>query len=366
MHAGFFLLLAASAARLVTRHGVHAETGLRLALCVALAVVYAAGVIAWPGLRGPGPRVWLGVVIALWATLVIVAPSFAWCAVPLQFTALRLLPPRAVVALAAVLTALVAFAQARLSRQLDPSMILAPVAVAMMITVIFMTLQRLVDDLVQTRGELAAAQRAAGVMEERARLSREIHDTLAQGLTSTRLLLQAADRAWTADPASARGYVRRAERAVGANLAEARRFVRDLAPPDLDAGSLPAALRALAGRAAAEGGFAVEFRAEGGEYALDGDTQAALLRIAQAALANVREHAGAGRAVLTLTYLDDEVTLDVRDDGAGWDGEAPPPGRGHGLPAMRHRAEALGGRLVVESAPGEGTAVAAAIPRRRP
>ncbi|MYV67943.1 sensor histidine kinase, partial [Streptomyces sp. SID2131] len=91
--------------------------------------------------------------------------------------------------------------------------------------------------------------------------------------------------------------------------------------------------------------------------------QSALLRIAQGALANIREHAGATSAAVTLTYLDDQVVLDVADDGRGFDPADRPGGvRGHGLPAMRVRAEQLGGTLTVESVPGEGTVLSAAIP----
>ncbi len=94
----------------------------------------------------------------------------------------------------------------------------------------------------------------------------------------------------------------------------------------------------------------------------------ALLRIAQGALANVREHAGATTAALTLTYLGDQVVLDIADDGRGFTPgplgvRAPSPGvRGHGLPAMHARVRQLGGTLTVESSPGEGTVLSAAIP----
>ncbi len=95
--------------------------------------------------------------------------------------------------------------------------------------------------------------------------------------------------------------------------------------------------------------------------------EAALLRIAQGALANVREHAAATRAALTLTYLDGQVSLDIADDGRGFDPDAMPAPeagrvRGHGLPAMRIRARQSGGTLTVESTPGEGTVVSVAVP----
>ncbi|MFJ2840724.1 sensor histidine kinase [Streptomyces griseofuscus] len=104
---------------------------------------------------------------------------------------------------------------------------------------------------------------------------------------------------------------------------------------------------------------------------LPAPVESALLRIAQGALANVREHAGATTATLTLTCLDDQIVLDVMDDGRGFkpaedrrDGTGG-EGRGHGLPAIRARLRQLGGTLTVESAPGEGTALSAAIPLER-
>ncbi|NEA29548.1 sensor histidine kinase [Actinomadura bangladeshensis] len=365
MHAGFFLLLAASASRLVVRHGLGGTTPALLALSGVLAVGYAAGVVGWDALGRRGRLGWLLAVVACWLVLVAMAPSFAWCAVPLFFAALRLLSPRAAVIAVVVLTGAVVFAGVYLADRVDPSLVLAPLAVAAMAAVIFLELQRLIDELVRTRGELAASQRAAGVLEERERLSREIHDTLAQGLTSMGILLQAADRQWDTAPDAARRHLRRATEAAAANLEEARHFVRALAPPALASGSLAAALGELAGPADAEP--RVRFRVEGEEYPVDVEVQAALLRVAQGAVANAREHAAADTVVITLTYLGEAVSLDVADDGSGFDPEdaAPAPGRGYGIRAMRDRLAEVGGVLTVESAPGAGTVVAATVPRER-
>lgn len=365
MHAGFFLLLAASASRLVVRHGLGGTTPALLALSGVLAVGYAGGVVGWDALGRRGRLGWLLAVVACWLVLVAMAPSFAWCAVPLFFAALRLLSPRAAVIAVVVLTGAVVFAGVYLADRVDPSLVLAPLAVAAMAAVIFLELQRLIDELVRTRGELAASQRAAGVLEERERLSREIHDTLAQGLTSMGILLQAADRQWDTAPDAARRHLRRATEAAAANLEEARHFVRALAPPALASGSLAAALAELAGPADAEP--RVRFRVEGEEYPVDVEVQAALLRVAQGAVANAREHAAADTVVITLTYLGEAVSLDVADDGSGFDPEdaAPAPGRGYGIRAMRDRLAEVGGVLTVESAPGAGTVVAATVPRER-
>ncbi|MGW1224198.1 sensor histidine kinase [Streptomyces sp. NPDC001515] len=376
MHAAFFLLLGASLTRFLLRHPGETRTPWIIGLSVALAALYVLGPVL--GSR-PTPRrlVWLGALVAVWMVLVVLAPSFAWCAVPLFYTGLRILPPRAALVLVTVLTLFVVAAQLRLASGFDPNLILAPPAVAAVATAVFVHMQRqaatqadLIDDLLRTRRELAATERREGTLAERQRLSMEIHDTLAQGLSSQQMLLQAADRTWDADPATARRHVRTATGIAERNLAEARRFVHDLAPADLaEGGGLEQALHALASRetAQAQGRLTVRCHVEGTAHApLPDRTQSALLRIAQGALANVREHAGATEAALTLTHLDDRTVLDIADNGHGFTPAGPagaPTGvRGHGLPAMRARLQQLGGTLAIESAPGEGTVVTAAVP----
>ncbi|SEC85180.1 Signal transduction histidine kinase [Streptomyces sp. TLI_105] len=366
MHIAFFLLLGASLARFLLRHEWEARSPWIIALTGALASLYLLGPVL--GTRTTPRRIaWLGTVVAVWVLLVVLAPSFAWCAVPLFYTGLRTLPPRAALGLVTLLTAFVVFAQVQLSHGgWDPNLIVAPPAVAALATGVFVHSDRqaarqraLIDDLIRTRRELAAIERREGTLAERQRLSMEIHDTLAQGLSSQQMLLQAADRLWDGDPAAARRHVRTAESIAERNLAEARRFVQDLAPADLaGGGGLEEALRALAARESAA------FRVDGTPVPLPDRAQSALLRIAQGALANIREHAGADSAALTLTYLDDQVVLDIADDGRGFDPALAreQAERGHGLPAMRVRAQQLGGTLTVESTPGEGTVLSAAIP----
>lgn len=376
MHAGFYLLLAASAARFVGHHGWHGATPTVVGLVAGLACAYAVGVVLPATLPRAARLGWLAVVVALWLALVVAAPSFAVCAVPLFFVALPLLSIRASVALTAVLTAAVVFAQVRLGATLDASVLLTPVAVAGITVAAYAALaaqtrrqRRLIAELVRTRDALAAAERTAGVLAERARLAREIHDSLAQGFSSTRMLLQAAQRAADSDPAAARRYLALAESATADNLAEARRVINDLAPAELDetGGSLPDALRELAGRTGAESGLAVTVRVDGTPGPVPPRVAAALLRVAQGALANVREHARARTAVLTLSYVDDGIALDVYDDGVGFDpARARPDGvRGRGLGLATDRLAEIGGTLVVESEPGRGTVVAAAVPGAR-
>lgn len=384
MRVTFFVLVGTSMVRFVQRHTQEARTPWVIALTVVLAVLYtfgpavaakgypAGGRATWP----PASRLaWLGGVVTVWAVLVVLAPSFAWVAIPLFYSALRTLPPVAAYVLVVFLTLLVIFAQLSLAPRFDLDLVIGPAAVAALATAVFLHMQQqaarqhaLIDDLVRTRRELAATERREGTLAERQRLSMEIHDTLAQGLSSQLLLLQAADRTWDADPARARGHIRTAASISEHNLAEARRFVHDLAPADLaQGGGLHAALRALAER---ESGTGLTVRVHidaGGRFApLPDRVQSALLRIAQGALANVREHSGATTAALTLTRLEDRVLLDVSDNGHGFDPaslpEAPSGLRGHGVPAMRARMRQLGGTLTIESAPGEGAVLTAAVP----
>ncbi|MFE0464194.1 sensor histidine kinase [Kitasatospora sp. NPDC058965] len=397
IHLSFFLLLGSALARFVQRHSGESQAPAVLALAAALAVLYVVGAVR--GQRGagtgpagqfaPGPGrpplpqlLWLGALVATWAVLVSLAPSFSWCAVPLFYATLRTLPPVPARLLLGLLTVLVIVAQLRLANRFDLDLVVGPPAVALLATAVFTQLDNqsarqaaLIRDLVRTRRELAATERREGTLAERQRLAMEIHDTLAQSLSSQHMLLQAADRLWTADPTRARDHVRTATAIGERSLAEARRFVHDLAPADLaDGGSLEAALRTLAARESGEQ-LAVECHVEGasGVAPLPDRVQSGLLRVAQGALANVREHAGAARAALTLTYLDDQVRLDVADDGRGFDpaaveraaGAAGTGGggvRGHGLPAIRARVRQLGGTLTIESAPGDGTVLSAAVP----
>ncbi|WSK05599.1 sensor histidine kinase [Kitasatospora sp. NBC_01300] len=394
LDSAFLLLLAASLSRYLTHHPGNPRIPWVIGLSIALALaqpagswlahrhpspspspapVPGAGAEAAPGNRVPRRRRWpLALVVALWAVLVLLAPSFAWCAVPLIYTALRTLPARAAIPLVAALTLLVVIAELRLAGGADATLVLLPFAVAALATGVFLFMDRqdarqraLIADLVRTRRELAATERREGTHAERERLAMEIHDTLAQGLSSQQMLLQAAERTWDTEPTTARTHVRTAAKVAARNLAEARRFVHDLAPAELaDGRPLDQALRALAGREAAESGLPVRFHLDGTPVPLPAAAQSALLRIAQGALANVREHAGASAAAITLSYLGDQAVLDVADDGRGFDPGAvgAAGGRGYGLPAMRARLRQFGGTLTVESTPGEGTVVSAAIP----
>jgi signal transduction histidine kinase len=219
---------------------------------------------------------------------------------------------------------------------------------------------------------LLTQAREAGVLDERRRMAREIHDTLAQGLTGIITQLQAAERAAPAAVAGATGWQHHFAAATALareSLNEARRSVHALRPQPLEVARLGEAVADVADRWSARHGVAVQVSTTGSERLLPAAAEDALLRTAQEALANVARHAAATRVGVTLSYLDRELALDVRDDGRGFDaaGDAGPgprtgSGGGFGLLAMRQRIEALSGTLQVESERGTGTAVSARVP----
>jgi signal transduction histidine kinase len=207
----------------------------------------------------------------------------------------------------------------------------------------------LVVELERTRSELAAASHDLGVLAERERMAREIHDTLAQGLTSILLLAQAMD---PADPRAGR-----IEETARENLAEARALVAALGPTQLDSATLPAALQRLVERVGGELGIAAEMRVEGAERPLPAGHDIVLMRVSQEAVANVRKHAGASRLELVLAFDPAATVVRISDDGSGFDPAAVGGRTGFGLAGMRERLREIGGALDLRTAPGGGTCV---------
>ncbi|MEV4148301.1 sensor histidine kinase [Amycolatopsis sp. NPDC049691] len=204
--------------------------------------------------------------------------------------------------------------------------------------------------------QLVARAREAGVLDERQRLAREIHDTLAQGLTGIVTQLRAADGP---DRDRRLALVRELARD---SLGEARRAVQALRPEPLDAAQLPEALSELAGRVAETSGVAVRVETTGETRPLLPELEVTLYRVAQEALANAEKHARASRIGVTLSYSDEVVLLDVVDDGVGFRPGDRGDGTGFGLEVMRRRVQRVAGTLSVESTPGEGTAVSVQVP----
>ncbi|MEU5953012.1 sensor histidine kinase [Streptomyces sp. NPDC047525] len=382
LHGLFAGLLALALVRAVADGA--AQGGAVVGVVLGMGAVYAAGTLSPAVARSQrAAAVWLAVLGVCWAALLVLSPDGLWTAFPLYFLQLHLLPLRW--ALPAVgLTAAAAIASFVLhGSPMSPGSFIGPLlgaAMAIATVLGYEALYReserrrqLIDELMATRAELAAAERTAGTLAERERLAREIHDTLAQGLSSIQLLLRAAQRALPVGSPAA-PHIEQARAAAQDNLAEARRFVRALSPPDLEHGSLAGALERLSASASAASGSPgsdvhVQFTVSGTPTELPTPYEVALLRTAQSALANTVRHAGAGRAEITLSFMDTSVSLDVVDDGRGFDPASAPRGSGaggddggFGLPAMRARARSLGGTLSVESAPGQGTAVAVTLP----
>ncbi|GLY95969.1 sensor histidine kinase [Actinoplanes sp. NBRC 103695] len=211
--------------------------------------------------------------------------------------------------------------------------------------------------------QLLAQAREAGVLDERQRLAGEIHDVLAQGLTGIVTQLEAADAA-EGRPADHRRHLDQAKRLARDGLTEARRSVQALRPQQLAAAALPDALTEVVDGWSALNAVPAELITTGTVRPLTPEVETTLLRAAQEALANVARHAEASRVALTLSYMEDVVSLDVRDDGAGFDLSAPrvaSESGGHGLAAMRERLRRIAGTLEVESEPGAGTAISACV-----
>lgn len=220
-----------------------------------------------------------------------------------------------------------------------------------------------IDELRAAQQRLAAAERDRGVHEERERLSREIHDTLAQGFTSVVALSRAADSALArGDVATVRDRLALIERTAADNLDEARLIVAELTPGHLQSRTLGEALARLGVAVSSESGLRADVRVEGEPVPLGGSAEVVILRTAQEALSNVRRHAGAGHVDLTLAYADPErVVLEVRDDGRGFDPLA--PRTGFGLDGVHARAAEVGGAVELVSAPGAGTTLRLEVPR---
>jgi signal transduction histidine kinase len=224
--------------------------------------------------------------------------------------------------------------------------------------------------------QLLSQAREAGVLEERQRMAREIHDTLAQGLIGIITQLEAVQQA--APGAARERRIDNAAQLARGSLSEARRSVQAMRPEALAVNPLlPEALAEVAGQWSAVNGVTATVTTTGDPVGLHAEIEVTLLRVAQEALANAAKHAAASRVGITLSYMADVVTLDVRDDGAGFrppdpegadrdhgDGDGGDGGRsgGFGLTAMRQRVQRVAGTLAIESEPGMGTAVSASVP----
>ncbi|MFG2379244.1 ATP-binding protein [Streptomyces sp. NPDC048504] len=224
-------------------------------------------------------------------------------------------------------------------------------------------LQQALDENAALHAQLLVQAREAGVADERRRLAAEIHDTIAQGLTGIIAQLQVVANA--PDLTTARTHLERASTLARHSLGEARRSVQNLAPIALENDGLPEALKNTVAEWGERTAVRAEFTVTGITEQLHDEISATLLRIAQEALSNAARHARATRVGVTLSFLGDEVILDIRDDGQGFDPLALPERTrtgGFGLDGMRARAERIAGSLAIESEPGHGAALSARVP----
>lgn len=402
LHVMFCALLILGAVRVwLADDAAHAQVPVVLLVAAALGLVYAGGIVVeYRARRGVGSfssptvnqqrsaRWWWAAVVVLWLSALVLANDFLWVLFPLVFVTLAVLPRPANLLAAAVLWA----AGVVVVAWLHPQHWHIAVAIGPGIGTVFavaiyvsyralhreaLTQRRIAEELAATQQELAATEHQAGRLEERERLARDIHDTLAQGLSSIVLLARAgrasASTGEAASPESknaAPDVFSTIEDTARDNLAEARRFVRDLTAPSAQA-DLPDAITEILQRMRRRGsglGESTEFRAN-----FSGDTHrrlpesvvTAVVRCVQEALNNVAKHAHADHAVVSVAVLGDELTVDIFDDGRGFDPAQAPQqesSHGYGLGGIQQRIAALSGTVNIESAPGEGTVVAARIP----
>lgn len=321
---------------------------------------------------GAGRLVWLAAVLGLWGWLAVQVSEAAYLVFPLFFLAQFLLGVGAGAAAVAVLAAMAVVALG-LHHGFTPAGAIGPTVgaiVALGVGAGVRALHResqsrreVIAELMATRSELAAREREVGREAERARLAGEIHDTVSQGLSSIGMLLHAVERADARHPAIEQ--IRLAREVAGENLTETRRLIAALRPSPLVGNSLPAALRRVAERCRAENsGLAVHVDVELSAEP-PAELSAVLIRVAQEALTNAVRHAAPERISLTLCDSPTTVTLEITDDGRGFDVSTPHPAASFGLEGMMRRVDDLGGTLEVRSEVGDGTAVRAVLPTTR-
>jgi signal transduction histidine kinase len=219
---------------------------------------------------------------------------------------------------------------------------------------------RLIKELERAQEELSEAHQRQGAADERERMARDIHDTLAQGFASIIVLAEAARAGMSDDPARSAQQLRSIESTARENLTEARELVGSATQPGpgrVAAGSVAQTLRRTLDRFAEDTGLAVD--ADLADLECDQQTRIALLRCTQESLANVRKHARASTVGVVLVRRPYGVELEITDDGTGF---VVKESTGFGLDGMRKRLAELGGRLTVTSSVGDGTRILAMIP----
>ena len=341
------------------------------ATAAGFAAVYCIGTV-WERRRETASTVrlgWLAAVLVLWAALVVQVPEAAYLVFPLFFLAQFLLGVWTGAAAVAFLAAVAVLALG-LHEGFTAAGIIGPVVGALVALGLGAGVRALhresqarravIAELMATRSELAAREREVGREAERARLAGEIHDTVAQGLSSIGMLLHAAERSDPSHPAVEQICL--AREVARENLTETRRLIAALRPAPLDGVSLAGALRRIAERVGTENPeLAVSV---GGDPTADppAELSAVLVRVTQEALTNAVKHGSPHQIRITLDHRPTSVQLEVHDDGCGFDTTALRTATSFGLDGMARRVDDLGGTLEVESEVGGGTSVRAVLP----
>ena len=357
---GFAALLVVCSVRYFSNHPFGPQGLVVLILAMGSGLAYAYTALAARIARGPAQqRAGILLAIALWLPLVVIAPSYGWCAFALFVAVYRVLQGLPALIASAVMVTAVSVGLLLMSNGQDLGLVLGPFLGGFVLSLAYRGLTQSLDDgrqlitqLVDTRAQLARSEREAGGLAERGRVASELHDTVVQRTASALLLLETAELETGTSPA-----VAQAQELLRESLAETRQLMHGLVRPGAAREPLAASMQALGSE------YDASVEVIGDERAVAESTAHALLRVAQEALINAHKHSGARARKLTLTFFDDAVGVDIADDGVGFDPDRrDPDSAGYGLRAMAWRVESLGGELSLESAMGTGTVVAGVIP----
>lgn len=341
-----------------------------------LPAMLAAGVfLAWYATgaafaRGRSAGWWLGGLSILWLGMLLISAAFVWLSFPLLLLAGHVLRRWTSVGFALPVLAAAIFAPILHQVPITFAHVVGPLlggGFALAISLGYDALLRdaieregLIASLVRTQDEMAAlqeelarTQRDAGASQERTRLARDLHDTIAQELSSMVLIARSGEGE----------RMPQIEALAQHSLGDLRRIVEALAPAELEESALVAAVGRMLETLSRDAGVETALAAESRLPLLATAQEVVFLRVAQSALANIRQHAHAQHVSVTFAAEDDRAVLTVRDDGVGFSTDrATMPATSYGLSAMSSRLREFGGALDVRSAPGEGTTLIATLP----
>lgn len=328
-------------------------------------------------------NLWLLLIIVLWSALAFAAPDAAYLSFPLFFLAMHVASGRtgflAVIAMTAVAVIAIAVHHGWTTGGVLGPIIGGVVAMVTGFGVHLLLVEsharaQAIRELTAAKADIAEISRRAGENDERARLAADIHDTVAQGLSSVQLLLHAAERKLQGpaeDPSASAApspedieaaleRIRLARDTAGENLAETRRILRQLQPAPLADSALPVALARVCATAALAD--PVEFSVTGDPQPLSGNAEETIIRVAQSVVANAVKHSEADQCSVSLEFAADSTRLIVEDNGIGFDPTAEADEDSMGLAIAHRRASDAGGNLTINSSPGHGCRITLTIP----